>query len=116
MGPLYQTFTDLMLAHWARLLFSHDAIAISIYNLSVADVVSVSRHLNEVQLTADAVEAIDQGSNIILRKFNNGEIIYGVNTGQNLEYSFVNFMSSSNLIISGTATNMSVVLGGCVER
>lgn len=51
------TFTELFLEHWRRLENSPDAEAISVssYDLSVADVVAVSRHLAQVELSPEAV-------------------------------------------------------------
>lgn len=77
------TFTELFLEHWRRLEGSPDADAVSIssYDLSVADVVAVSRHLAQVELSPEAVEAIARCSDVVLDKLRQGHVIYGVNTG-----------------------------------
>ncbi|KAI6357870.1 hypothetical protein MCOR31_010118, partial [Pyricularia oryzae] len=56
-------------------------VPISGGDLTIADVVAVSRHLKQVRLTPESVKAINACSNIIADKIARGEIIYGVNTG-----------------------------------
>ncbi|KAK7926957.1 phenylalanine ammonia-lyase [Apiospora marii] len=78
------TFTELFLEHWRRLDSSPDAdaaVSVSSYDLSVADVVAVSRHLAQVKLSPEAVEAIARCSDVVLDKLRQGHVIYGVNTG-----------------------------------
>ncbi|KAK7958097.1 hypothetical protein PG988_012945 [Apiospora saccharicola] len=75
------TFTELFLEHWRRLETSPDAVYVSSYDLSVADVVAVSRHLAQVELSPEAVEAIARCSDVVLDKLRQGHVIYGVNTG-----------------------------------
>ncbi|KAK8127391.1 hypothetical protein PG984_008499 [Apiospora sp. TS-2023a] len=77
------TFTELFLEHWRRLETrpDTDAVSVSSYDLSVADVVAVSRHLAQVELSPEAVEAIARCSDVVLDKLRQGHVIYGVNTG-----------------------------------
>lgn len=75
------SFTELFLTHSRRLADNDDAVSISSYDLSVADVVAVSRHLAQVKLTPEANEAISRCSDIVLDKLRQGHVIYGVNTG-----------------------------------
>ncbi|KAK8033477.1 hypothetical protein PG991_002875 [Apiospora marii] len=78
------TFTELFLEHWRRLDSSPDAdaaVSVSSYDLSVADVVAVSRHLAQVKLSPEAVEAIARCSDVVLDKLRQDHVIYGVNTG-----------------------------------
>ncbi|KAK8080766.1 phenylalanine ammonia-lyase [Apiospora hydei] len=75
------TFTELYLEHWRRLVDDADAIPVSSHDLSVADVVAVSRHLAQVELSPAAVEAIARCSDIVVDKLRQGHVIYGVNTG-----------------------------------
>ncbi|KAI6451009.1 hypothetical protein MCOR04_011118 [Pyricularia oryzae] len=81
-----RTFTDLILSQWQD--HPHCAektkttrVPISGGDLTIADVVAVSRHLKQVRLTPESVKAINACSNIIADKIARGEIIYGVNTG-----------------------------------
>ncbi|KAK7955999.1 L-Aspartase-like protein [Apiospora aurea] len=75
------TFTELYLEHWRRLANDADAIPVSSHDLSVADVVAVSRHLAQVELSPEAVKAIARCSDIVVDKLRQGRVIYGVNTG-----------------------------------
>ncbi|KAK9413429.1 putative L-Aspartase-like protein [Seiridium unicorne] len=76
-----RTFTDIVLSHWAELATSSRTVPISSYDLTIADVVAVSRHLTNVALTPEAEEAINKCSHVIQQKFARGDVIYGVNTG-----------------------------------
>ncbi|KAI2625532.1 L-Aspartase-like protein [Xylaria nigripes] len=75
------TFSGLVLAQKKRLDSSKNNVYIDSKTLSVADVVAVARHLSRVKFTKEALQAIDECSNIIREKLAAGEIIYGVNTG-----------------------------------
>ncbi|KAK8052185.1 hypothetical protein PG993_003570 [Apiospora rasikravindrae] len=75
------TFTELYLEHWRRIADDTDTIPVSSHDLSVADVVAVSRHLAQVELSPEAVDAIARCSDIVLDKLRQGHVIYGVNTG-----------------------------------
>ncbi|KAK8867750.1 phenylalanine ammonia-lyase [Apiospora arundinis] len=77
------SFTELFLTHSRRLADNADdvPVPVSSYDLSVADVVAVSRHLAQVELTPEANEAIARCSDIVLDKLRQGHVIYGVNTG-----------------------------------
>ncbi|KAK8042822.1 L-Aspartase-like protein [Apiospora phragmitis] len=75
------TFTELFLEHWRCLMNDANAIPVSSHDLSVADVVAVSRHLAQVELSPEATEAIARCSDIVLDKLRQGHVIYGVNTG-----------------------------------
>ncbi|KAH6653165.1 L-Aspartase-like protein [Truncatella angustata] len=81
MSPSNSIFSELMLAHWADTKSSERTISISSYDLNIADVVAVSRHLTQVSLTREAENAVEKCSNIIQQKIALGEVIYGVNTG-----------------------------------
>ena len=77
-----QMFTDLILSQWRDPSSSAEAtLGISGGDLTIADVVAVSRHLTHVELTSESVDAIEACSKIIPEKVAQGEIIYGVNTG-----------------------------------
>ncbi|KAJ1329655.1 phenylalanine ammonia-lyase [Microdochium nivale] len=76
------SFTQMVLDQNQRLSTSkHAAVSIDSQNLTIADVVAVARHLAPVELTDDAVAAIEACSGIIAEKLAQGEVIYGVNTG-----------------------------------
>ena len=72
-------FTDILLSQWRDPL--SPALRVSGGDLTIADVVAVSRHLDQVELTSGSVNAIEACSKIIPKKIAQGEIIYGVNTG-----------------------------------
>ncbi|KAI6290522.1 hypothetical protein MCOR34_010412 [Pyricularia oryzae] len=81
-----RTFTDLILSQWQD--HPHCAektkttkVPISGGDLTIADIVAVSRHLKQVRFTPKSVKVINAYSNIIADKIARGEIIYGVNTG-----------------------------------
>ncbi|KAM7183486.1 phenylalanine ammonia-lyase [Naviculisporaceae sp. PSN 640] len=76
------SFTDIVLSQWRDPVSSSKAtLAISGEDLTIADVVAVSRHLTNVGLTSSSIDAIERCSKIIPEKIAEGEIIYGVNTG-----------------------------------
>ncbi|KAL4875392.1 L-Aspartase-like protein [Aspergillus karnatakaensis] len=72
-----RTFTELVLAQRR----SSSSVAVSGADLTIADVVAVSRHLAQVELTPESIDAIESCSKIIPKKIAQGEVIYGVNTG-----------------------------------
>ena len=75
-------FTDLVLSQWREPLSSAEAtLGVSGGDLTIADVVAVSRHLARVELTSVSFNAIEACSKIIPEKIAQGEVIYGVNTG-----------------------------------
>ncbi|OQD73862.1 hypothetical protein PENDEC_c013G03215 [Penicillium decumbens] len=75
-------FTELVLSlrrdPWSS---AKATLAISGQDLTIADVVAVSRHLAQVELTSASIYAIEACSKIIPEKIAQGEVIYGVNTG-----------------------------------
>lgn len=73
-------FTDLVLSQW-RDASSSGEVAVSGGDLTIADVVAVSRHLAHVDLTSASIDAIEACSKIIPERIAQGEVIYGVNTG-----------------------------------
>ncbi|KAI1328858.1 PAL-domain-containing protein [Xylariaceae sp. FL0255] len=76
------TFSELVISQNDRLSVSKSlSVAVDSKTLTVADVVAVSRHLAMVNLTKEAIQAVQECSNIISDKLAQGEIIYGVNTG-----------------------------------
>ena len=76
------SFTDLALSQWRDPSSSAKApLAINGRNLTIADVVAVSRHLTHVELTSESIDAIEVCSKIIPEKIAKGNVIYGVNTG-----------------------------------
>ncbi|CCC07173.1 hypothetical protein SMACR_01196 [Sordaria macrospora] len=76
------TFTDLVLSQRCDVPRSGETTrTISGADLTIADVVAVSRHLAPVELSSASIEAIEACSKIIPQKIAQGEIIYGVNTG-----------------------------------
>jgi len=76
------SFTQMVLDQSQRLSTAkHHTVSVDSQNLTIADVVAVSRHLAEVELTADSIKAITACSDIIAEKLSQGEVIYGVNTG-----------------------------------
>ncbi|RMZ82915.1 hypothetical protein DV736_g6623, partial [Chaetothyriales sp. CBS 134916] len=82
MATLARTFTDLVLSLWRDPSSSDKAkIAVSGGDLTIADVVAVSRHLAHVELTSASIDAIEECSKIIPETIAQGEVIYGVNTG-----------------------------------
>lgn len=75
-------FTDLVLSQWRDPSSSAKVtLAVSGGDLTIADVVAVSRHLAHVELTSASIDAIKACSKIIPEKIAQGEVIYGVNTG-----------------------------------
>ncbi|KAK1992156.1 phenylalanine ammonia-lyase [Colletotrichum falcatum] len=82
MATSARTFTDLILSQWRDPSLSSEAtLAVSGGDLTIADVVAVSRHLAHVELTPASIAAIEACSKIISEKIAQGEVIYGVNTG-----------------------------------
>ena len=82
MGAPANMFTDLVLSQWRDPSSSAEAtLGVSGGDLTIADVVAVSRHLTHVELTSASINAIEACSKIIPKKIAQGEIIYGVNTG-----------------------------------
>lgn len=81
MAQLPATFSGLVLAQREQLTTSNGKVSVSSKNLTVADVVAVARHLAQVSVTEEAIQAINECSNIITEKLAQGEVIYGVNTG-----------------------------------
>ncbi|KAJ5679521.1 hypothetical protein N7462_007765 [Penicillium macrosclerotiorum] len=82
MAPPARMFTDLVLSQWRDPSSSaQSTLAVSGGDLTIADVVAVSRHLANVELTAASIDAIEACSKIIPDKIAQGEVIYGVNTG-----------------------------------
>ncbi|KAI0142816.1 Phenylalanine/histidine ammonia-lyase [Xylariaceae sp. FL1272] len=82
MATLPRMFTDVVLSQWRDSQSSDTPkLAISGRDLTIADVVAVSRHLEHVELTPDSIDAIQVCSKIIPEKIAQGEVIYGVNTG-----------------------------------
>lgn len=73
-------FTYLVLSQW-RDPSSSAEVAVSGGDLTIADVVAVSRHLAHVDLTSASIDAIESCSKIIPEKIAQGEVIYGINTG-----------------------------------
>ncbi|TGJ75333.1 hypothetical protein E0Z10_g11007, partial [Xylaria hypoxylon] len=79
--PVY-SFTDLVLSQWRDPSSSAKAtLAINGRDLTIADVVTVSRDLAHVKLTSDSIDIIEVCSKIIPEKIAKGDVIYGVNTG-----------------------------------
>ncbi|KAM0276004.1 hypothetical protein ACHAQH_007174 [Verticillium albo-atrum] len=75
-------FTDLILSHWRDPSSSSKAtLEVGGGDLTIADVVAVSRHLARVELIPASIAAIEAGSKVIPEKLAQGDIIYGVNTG-----------------------------------
>ncbi|KAI1264063.1 Phenylalanine/histidine ammonia-lyase [Xylariaceae sp. FL1019] len=75
-------FTDIVLSQWRHSqLLDRPELAINGRDLTISDVVAVSRHLEQVKLTPDSTDAIQACSKIIPEKIAQGEVIYGVNTG-----------------------------------
>ena len=82
MGAPAHMFTELVLSQWRDSSSSAEAtLGISGGDLTIADVVAVSRHLASVELTSVSINAIEACSKIIPEKIAQGEVIYGVNTG-----------------------------------
>lgn len=82
MGTPAHMFTDLVLSQWRDPSSSAEAtLGVSGGDLTIADVVAVSRHLAHVELTSVSINAIEACSKIIPEKIAQGEVIYGVNTG-----------------------------------
>ncbi|USP79031.1 phenylalanine ammonia-lyase [Curvularia clavata] len=82
MSPSERTFTDLVLSQQPSALSPGKAkVAVSGAELSIADVVAVSRQLAHVELTPESVESVEACSKIVAEKIAQGEVIYGVNTG-----------------------------------
>jgi len=74
------SFTDLVLSQW-RDPSTKNALAVNGKSLTIADVVAVARHLEHVKLTPESIDQIEVCSKVIPKKLENGDIIYGVNTG-----------------------------------
>jgi phenylalanine ammonia-lyase len=80
-SPVY-SFTDLVLSQWRDPSSSTNApLAVNGRDLTIADVVAVSRDLAGVKLTSESIDAIEACSKIIPEKIAKGNVIYGVNTG-----------------------------------
>lgn len=77
----FMTFSELVLDQQARLKSSRGKVLVDSQILTVADVVAVSRHLSQVTVTKEAIQAIRECSNIVQQKLAEGDVIYGVNTG-----------------------------------
>ncbi|KAI1439076.1 L-Aspartase-like protein [Xylaria sp. CBS 124048] len=76
-----ETFSGLVLAQRERLESSKGQVHIDSKTLCIADVVAVARNSSKVDFTEEALQAIEECSNIITDKLALGEVIYGVNTG-----------------------------------
>ena len=75
-------FTDVVLSQWHRSSsLVKGTLDISGRELTIADVVAVSRRLTHVKLTAACMDAIEACSKITAERIAQGEVIYGVNTG-----------------------------------
>ncbi|KAL9082951.1 MAG: hypothetical protein Q9165_008714 [Trypethelium subeluteriae] len=82
MATSTRMFTDLVLSQRRdSSLLVKATLAVSGGDLTIADVVAVSRHLAHVELTSTSINAIKACSKIIPEKIGQGEVIYGVNTG-----------------------------------
>ena len=82
MGTPAHMFTDLVVSQWRdSSLSAETTLGIGGGDLTIADVVAVSRHLAHVELTSLSIDAMEACSKIIPDKIAKGEIIYGVNTG-----------------------------------
>lgn len=77
----YDTFSELLLLQQERLVLSRQKVLIDSHNLTVSDVVGVSRHLAQVAIANEAMKAIEECSTTVKQKLDAGEVIYGVNTG-----------------------------------
>ncbi|KAL4892337.1 L-Aspartase-like protein [Aspergillus ambiguus] len=78
----YRMFTELVLSQRREPSSpAKGTVAVSGRDLTIADVVAVSRHLEHVELTPASIKAIEACSKVIPEKIAQGEIIYGVNTG-----------------------------------
>ncbi|GIK00987.1 hypothetical protein Aspvir_005017 [Aspergillus viridinutans] len=78
MATLARMFTDLVLSQRCH---PSSTLAVSGRDLTISDVVAVSRHLAHVELTPASIDAIEACSKIVPEKIAQGEVIYGVNTG-----------------------------------
>ncbi|KAF7175188.1 hypothetical protein CNMCM7691_006592 [Aspergillus felis] len=76
-----RTFTDLVLSQRCHPSSAKVTLPVSGRDLTIADVVAVSRHLAHVELTSGSIDAIEACSKIVPKKIAQGEVIYGVNTG-----------------------------------
>ena len=81
MATQARTFTDLVLSQWRDASSTKAKLPVSGEDLTIADVVAVSRHLAHVELTSGSINAIEACSKIIPEKSAKGDVIYGVNTG-----------------------------------
>lgn len=81
MATQARTFTDLVLSQWRDASSTKAKLPVSGEDLTIADVVAVSRHLAHVELTSGSINAIEACSKIIPEKIAKGDVIYGVNTG-----------------------------------
>lgn len=81
-SPSKGSFTELVLSQWRdpRSATKHK-LPVDGNRLTIADVVAVSRHGKQVELTSESIEAIEVCSDIIAEKLAKNEVIYGVNTG-----------------------------------
>ena len=50
-------------------------------NLTISDIVEVSRNHKEIRLSIDSVNKINDCRKLVEDKINSGEIMYGINTG-----------------------------------
>ncbi|EEY20655.1 phenylalanine ammonia-lyase [Verticillium alfalfae VaMs.102] len=75
-------FTPIALARYLVIVHRPKApLEVGGGDLTIADVVAVSRHLARVALIPASIAAIEAGSKVIPEKLTQGEVIYGVNTG-----------------------------------
>ncbi|KAH8589792.1 L-Aspartase-like protein [Bisporella sp. PMI_857] len=75
------SFSELVVAQQERLEASRRQVRVDAHTLTVPDVVAVSRYLAQVDITEEAILAINECSDIVRQKLAQGEVIYGVNTG-----------------------------------
>ncbi|KAI6262735.1 hypothetical protein MCOR14_005536 [Pyricularia oryzae] len=80
--------TEIALKEWRHLEAvvnernrDHPSIVLTGYNLSVADILAVSRYNVPIGLNASAPALMQFSLNVLGNKLSSGEIIYGVNTG-----------------------------------
>ncbi|KAF2760797.1 phenylalanine ammonia-lyase [Pseudovirgaria hyperparasitica] len=81
--PTFNSFSSLTVAHWAHLkrALKEGPIALSGRNITVADVIAVSRYGQKAHLDQASIAAINKSSALVETLLANGEVIYGVNTG-----------------------------------
>ncbi|KAI1840217.1 hypothetical protein JX265_010787 [Neoarthrinium moseri] len=75
------SFSELVVAQQEQVAASRREVSVNAYTLTVPHVVAVSRYLAQVNITKEAILAIDECSEIVKQKLAQGEVIYGVNTG-----------------------------------